>query len=88
MIGQLWLLLVLKESIMKNLIVDINFPHFRLHPLSHFLFQSFVLIVSLFTYFGDSSSLDEFRKFERCLMDSSFVLKVSSLLAPMPWNRD
>ena len=37
--SRLWLLLVLKEGIMKDLIVNVNLAHLWLHALSHLLLE-------------------------------------------------
>jgi hypothetical protein len=82
-------LLVLEEGIMQNLIVYINFAHFRLQSLPHFLFESFGLIcmVALFSQLSDACLLYEFWQFERYLVDSTLVLQVATLLCPVSWNR-
>src|SRR4051812_30418873 len=71
---------------MKHLIVNVDLPHLRLHPFSHFLFQTLVFIVTLLSHFSYPCGLYEIWKLEGHLMNSSFVLKVSSFLIPMSWN--
>ena len=46
MLGKLRFLLMLKKRIMENIVIDINFAHFRLNSFSHPLFQTFPSIVS------------------------------------------
>jgi len=74
MLRQLWLLLVLEESVMKNVVVNVDLAHFRLYSLSHFLFQTFGWILSFFAHFIYARTLDEIREFERSFVDSSLIL--------------
>ena len=87
MLRHLWLILVLEESVMQDLIVDIDFSHLRLHTLSHFLFQSlgFVSFRSLLPKLRDSSLLNEFRQLKWNFVDASFILEVAALLSPVSW---
>ena len=72
---------------MQDLVIDVNLSHFWLHSLSHFLLQAFVLVVCLLSDLWYSRWLYELREFEGSLVDTPFVLEVSSLLTPMPRNR-
>jgi hypothetical protein len=85
--SKLRFLLILKESIMQNLIININFTHFGLHSFPHLLFECFILIICLISNFCNTSLFNEIRKFKWCFVNTSFILKISSLLAPVSRNR-
>jgi hypothetical protein len=85
---KLWLFLVLEKGVMKNLIVNINLSHFRLHAFSHLLFQSLVFVAGLLTDFCNSCLFNEVRQLKWCLVHSSLVLEVSSLLTPVTRDRN
>jgi len=51
------------------------------------LLESLVFIIGLLSNLGDTCLLDEVRELKGGLVDSSLVLEVSSLLAPMAGNR-
>jgi len=71
---------------MQNLIVYVNFSHFRLHSFSHLLFESFVLIICLISYFSNTSLFNEIRQLEGSFVYTSLVLQISSLLTPVSRN--
>lgn len=87
MVGELGLLLVFEEGVMKDLVVNVDLSHLRLHPLPHLLLQTLVLVSSLLSHLGDPCLLNEVWQLEGCLMDAPLVLKVPPLLAPMPRHR-
>ena len=83
------LLLVLKEGIVKHLIVNVDFAHLRLHALSHLLLEclSFVSLGCLLPQLADPGLLYEVWQLERNLMNTSLVLEIAAFLSPMPWYR-
>ena len=83
---QFWLLLILKECIMQNIIINVNFAHFWLNSFSHSLLQALALIICLCSYLIDACILNKIRKFKWSFMNTSLVLKITTLLGPMLWN--
>jgi len=81
--SQLGLLLILKEGIMQNLIINVDLTHLRLHSLSHLLLKSLVFVVGLLSDLGDTCLFDKVRELKGRFMHTSLILEVSSLLAPM-----
>ena len=89
MSGLLRLLLVLKESIVQHLVIDLNFAHLRLHTLPHFLLQrlGIVCLASLLTKLADSGLLNEVWQLEGYFVDTALVLEIATLLRPVSGNR-
>ena len=83
MLSELWLLLMFEESIMKNIVIDVDFPHLWLNSFSHPLLQTLSGIISLLPYPVDAGVFDKLGKLERALMYASLVLKIPSLMRPM-----
>ena len=85
----LWLLLVLEESVVEHLIVNVNLTHFWLHALAHLLLQRLRLIRlrRLLAQLADPSLLDKVRQLEWNLVNAALVLKISSLLCPVARHR-
>ena len=80
MLSELWLLLMFEESIMKNIVIDVDFPHLWLNSFSHPLLQTLSGIISLLPYPVDAGVFDKLGKLERALMYASLVLKI-----PIVW---
>ena len=71
-----WLLLILEESIMQDLVIDIDFTHLRLHSFSHLLLKclGFVSLRRFLSQLADACLLDEIGKLKWNLVDASLVL--------------
>jgi hypothetical protein len=87
----LWLFSVLEESVVKHLVIDVDFTHFWLHTLSHLLFKRLlsISISCLLPQATDSSLLNKLWQLEGDLMDTPLVLEIASLLSPVTrhWHR-
>ena len=83
--SSLRLLLVLKEGIMKHLIVNVDFAHLRLHALSHLLLEclSFVSLGCLLPQLANPCLLYEVWQLEWNLMNASLVLEIAAFLGPV-----
>ena len=73
---------------MQHLVIDINLAHFRLHALSHFLFESLLSVFSgrFLPELANASLLNKIWKLERNLVDASLVLQITAFLGPMAWH--
>ena len=84
-----WLLLVLKERVMEHLVINVDFTHFGLHSLSHFLLQCFGLVClrCLLPQLTDARLFNEIRQLEWYLVNTALILQISALLGPMARDR-
>ena len=82
----LWLLLILEKRVVQNLVINVDFAHFRLHALSHFLFEtlSLVSLSSLLSELADASVLDKVRQLKGDFVDSALILQIAALLFLRP----
>ena len=85
---RLGLLLILKESVMEHLIVNVDLAHLWLHAFSHLLLKclGFIGLRCFLSQLANSCLLDEVRKLEWDLVNASLVLEIATLLGPMAGN--
>ena len=83
------LLLILKECVMEHLVINVDFAHFGLHSLSHFLFQCFGLVClsRLLPQLTDTRLFNEIGQLEGYLVYTALILQISALLGPVAGNR-
>lgn len=74
---------MLKEGIMQDAIIDLDFTHFGLDSLPHSLLQGFTLVACALSHFVNACILNKLRKLEWLLVNSSLVLQIASFGVPM-----
>ena len=74
---------VLEEGVVQNRVIDVNFAHFRLDALPHFLLEAFARVVGLLPELVDARIFDKVWQLERPLVNTPLVLEVAPLLAPV-----
>ena len=82
-------LLVLEESIVQDLVVNLDLAHLRLHAFSHLLLQclGIVCLARLLPKLADARLLNEVWQLEGYLVDATLVLQIAALLRPVSWDR-
>lgn len=81
--GEPRLRLMLEESVVQYVIVNLDLTHLRLDSLAHPLLQCLAAIARLLPDLVDASRLNVVWQFERLLLKSTLVLQVSPLFIPV-----
>jgi len=82
----LWLCLPFEESVMKFLIVYVNFSHLWSDTFSHLCFECFLIffLLQCLTHLHNASCLDKVRQVEWRLLDTTLSLQILAFETPMP----